>query len=59
MYCILCGLYFIDMNVDGLDDVVCIDFDGNMYVLINKGNGSGDKFLDFIYLGLVKMSEGF
>lgn len=43
MYCIPRGLHFIDMNADGLDDIVCIDPDGNAYLSINQGNGNGNN----------------
>ena len=43
MYCIPRGLHFIDMNADGLDDIACIDPDGNLYVSINQGDGGGNK----------------
>lgn len=57
MYCIPRGLYFIDMNADGLDDAVCISPNGDLYLSINEGNGDGDKLPTFRYIGLVKNSE--
>lgn len=33
------GVNFIDMNGDGLDDLVYIDADGNAYLSINQGDG--------------------
>lgn len=34
------GVHFIDMNADGLDDLVYIDADGNAYLSINQGDGN-------------------
>ncbi|KAF4963513.1 hypothetical protein FSARC_8480 [Fusarium sarcochroum] len=34
------GVNFIDMNSDGLDDLVYIDADGNAYLSINQGDGN-------------------
>ncbi|KAH8886185.1 family 3 carbohydrate esterase, partial [Thozetella sp. PMI_491] len=34
------GVNFIDMNGDGLDDLVYIDADGNAYLSINQGDGN-------------------
>lgn len=33
------GVHFIDMNADGLDDLVCLDSKGNAYLSINQGDG--------------------
>lgn len=33
------GVHFIDMNGDGLDDLVYIDADGNGYLSINQADG--------------------
>ena len=45
------------MNADGLDDAVCINPDGHLYLSINEGNGSGDRLPTFRYIGRIKDSE--
>ena len=40
LFCNPIGLHFIDMNADGLDDIVCIDASGNAYLSINQGDGN-------------------
>lgn len=42
-YCNPAGLHFIDMNADGLDDLVCIHPNGDLYLSTNNGDGSGGK----------------
>ncbi|KAK5637685.1 hypothetical protein RRF57_013400 [Xylaria bambusicola] len=37
-HCIVRGIRWGDVNNDGLDDFICIDPSGNMYVSINEGN---------------------
>ncbi|KAK7420361.1 hypothetical protein QQX98_002784 [Neonectria punicea] len=59
MYCIPRGLHFIDMNADGLDDIVCIGQEGNLYLSINKGDGNGDKPPTFGFLDKIKENEGY
>ncbi|KAF4998528.1 hypothetical protein FDECE_11769 [Fusarium decemcellulare] len=53
------GVFFIDMNADGLDDFVCIDSKGNAYLSVNKGDGSrsGNKPPSFKYMGKIKDTE--
>ncbi|KAM0330967.1 hypothetical protein ACHAQA_003924 [Verticillium albo-atrum] len=58
IYCIPRGLHFIDMNADGLDDIVCISPDGQLHLSVNEGNGSGDRPPTFKYIGHIKNSEG-
>ncbi|KAJ3941997.1 uncharacterized protein N0V96_007482 [Colletotrichum fioriniae] len=58
MYCDAASQYFIDMNGDGLDDMVCIDSKGNAYLSINNGDGSrGVRPPTFRHLGLIKSTE--
>ncbi|KAH7325665.1 hypothetical protein B0I35DRAFT_347595, partial [Stachybotrys elegans] len=62
LYCIPRGLHFIDMNGDGLDDIVCIDADGNAYLSINKGGGTDStppRFERVSGDAKIKSSEGF
>ncbi|KAK0099309.1 hypothetical protein ONS96_008539 [Cadophora gregata f. sp. sojae] len=40
LLCESAGLYFVDMNADGLDDLVCVDSAGNAYLSINQGDGN-------------------
>lgn len=53
------GVNFIDMNADGLDDLVCIDSKGNAYLSINRGDGDAQskKPPSFKNLGLIKTTE--
>lgn len=53
------GVNFIDMNADGLDDLVCIDSKGNAYLSINQGDGDAQskKPPSFKNLGLIKTTE--
>lgn len=50
---------FIDMNGDGLDDLVCIGNRGELYVSINQGDGDvkGRRPPSFQNIGKVKDSE--
>ncbi|KFY97907.1 hypothetical protein V498_01794 [Pseudogymnoascus sp. VKM F-4517 (FW-2822)] len=61
MYCIPRGLQFIDMNSDGLDDIVCIYGDGSLYLSINNGDGdhSNGNPPTFTWKGKIKDSEGY
>lgn len=53
------GVFFIDMNGDGLDDFVCIDSKGNAYLSVNQGDGSrpSGKPPSFKQAGKVKDTE--
>jgi hypothetical protein len=44
---------------DGLDDLVCIQTNGDMYLSINQGNGVGNTPPTFKTIGLVKPNEGY
>ncbi|KAF7550314.1 hypothetical protein G7Z17_g5812 [Cylindrodendrum hubeiense] len=59
-YCDPSGLYFIDMNADGLDDFVCIAANGDAYLSINQGDGdrASKKPPTFKSLGKIKSNEG-
>ncbi|KPM46037.1 hypothetical protein AK830_g415 [Neonectria ditissima] len=59
MYCIPRGLHFIDMNADGLDDIVCVGPEGNLYLSINKGDGNGNNPPSFEFLDKIKENEGY
>ncbi|KAF7556324.1 hypothetical protein G7Z17_g1541 [Cylindrodendrum hubeiense] len=57
------GVYFIDMNDDGLDDWVCIASNGDAYLAINQGDGSrsagkSPTFKLVSSTGLIKSNEG-
>ncbi|KAM0342058.1 hypothetical protein ACHAPU_009786 [Fusarium lateritium] len=57
------GVNFIDMNSDGLDDLVYIDADGNAYLSINQGDGNRaagkpPTFKRVSSTALIKKSEG-
>lgn len=58
-YCIPRGLHFIDMNADGLDDLVCIHPNGDLYLSINKGDGdrAAGKPPGWTWVGLIKNAE--
>ncbi|KAL2202779.1 hypothetical protein CC79DRAFT_1344773 [Sarocladium strictum] len=60
MYCIPRGVRWVDMNADGLDDLVCIAPNGDISVSINNGDGNhgSGKPPTFKNIGLVKTSEG-
>ncbi|KAF7549363.1 hypothetical protein G7Z17_g6445 [Cylindrodendrum hubeiense] len=60
MYCIPRGLHFIDMNADGLDDIVCIGPEGNLYLSVNQGDGdrAAGKPPTFKFLDKIKENEG-
>lgn len=53
------GVFFIDMNADGLDDFVCIDSKGNAYLSVNQGDGdrAGGKPPSFKQAGKIKDTE--
>ncbi|PKK43057.1 hypothetical protein CI102_13335 [Trichoderma harzianum] len=36
--CIAKGVRFVDINADGLDDMICVAVDGTAYAMINNGN---------------------
>lgn len=62
--CIPRGLHFIDMNADGLDDIVCIDADGNAYLSVNQGDGNraagkSPTFKRVSSTALIKTNEGY
>ncbi|KAH7129387.1 family 3 carbohydrate esterase [Dactylonectria estremocensis] len=61
MYCIPRGIHFIGMNADGLDDVVCIGPEGNLYLSINQGDGDrvAGKPPTFKFLDKIKENEGY
>ncbi|KAF4412991.1 Multidomain esterase [Colletotrichum fructicola] len=62
LFCNPRGVRFIDMNADGLDDLVCIDPDGNLYLSINQGDGSDSKpptFKRVSTTAKIKDTEGF
>ncbi|KAL3459687.1 hypothetical protein BJX64DRAFT_279058 [Aspergillus heterothallicus] len=56
------GVVFVDMNSDGLDDLVCIDDNGDAYLSINQGDG-GDRtpptFKRVSKSALIKKNEQF
>ncbi|KAL5435439.1 hypothetical protein PMIN07_006470 [Paraphaeosphaeria minitans] len=54
MHCNNRGAHWGDVNNDGLDDLICIGPEGNMYVSINKGGNPPN----FVYLDNVKNAEG-
>ncbi|KAK0761499.1 hypothetical protein N5P37_006451, partial [Trichoderma harzianum] len=54
--CLIRGHHWGDVNGDGLDDFICINLDGNMYVSINRG-GNPPKFEPLENGGLIK--EGY
>ena len=58
------GVNFIDMNGDGLDDLVYIDSDGNAYLSINQGDGNHaagkpPTFKRISSTALIKSNEGY
>ncbi|KAK7432202.1 hypothetical protein QQZ08_001147 [Neonectria magnoliae] len=59
-YCDPRGIYFIDMNADGLDDFVCIQANGDAYLSVNMGDGNraGGKSPTFRHVGKIKSNEG-
>ncbi|KUJ11379.1 uncharacterized protein LY89DRAFT_739567 [Mollisia scopiformis] len=64
LLCDTAGLYFVDMTNDGLDDLVCIDADGNAYLSVNLGDGnraSGKTptFKRASSSALIKSNEGY
>ncbi|KAK6069383.1 killer toxin subunits alpha beta [Seiridium cupressi] len=58
IYCIPRGVHFIDMNADGLDDLVCIAPNGDAYLSVNQGDGTATNPPSFKYMGLIKSNEG-
>ena len=54
--CLIRGHRWGDVNGDGLDDFICINLEGNMYVSINRG-GNPPKFEPLENGGLIK--EGY
>ncbi|KAH8883564.1 hypothetical protein GQ53DRAFT_732005 [Thozetella sp. PMI_491] len=57
--CALGSIYWIDVNADGLDDMVCVAADGSATASINQGNGSGSNPPSFTAIGTWKTSEGY
>lgn len=59
MSCEAEGVNFIDMNADGLDDLVCLDSEGNAYLSLNQGDGDrkANRPPSFKNLGLIKHTE--
>ncbi|KAL2859212.1 hypothetical protein BJX68DRAFT_252247 [Aspergillus pseudodeflectus] len=56
------GIFFVDMNSDGLDDLVCIAENGDAYLSINQGDGTDGKpptFKRVSETALIKRNEGF
>ena len=58
------GVNFIDMNSDGLDDLVYIDADGNAYLSINQGDGNraagkSPTFKRVSSTAMIKPTEGY
>ena len=53
------GVFFIDMNADGLDDFVCIDSKGNAHLSVNQGDGdrASGKPPSFKQVGQIKATE--
>lgn len=51
LFCNPKGVHFIDMNNDGMDDLVCINADGNAFLSINMGVSSGAQVPTFRRLG--------
>lgn len=61
-YCIPRGLHFVDMNGDGLDDLVCISPNGDLTMAVNNGDGnraSGKLPTWDSSATVVKANEGF
>ncbi|KAM5386753.1 hypothetical protein ACJZ2D_000046 [Fusarium nematophilum] len=52
IYCIPRGLHFVDVNGDGLDDIVCVSPTGDLRMSLNNGNGNGNSLLAFTYKGI-------
>ncbi|KAH7320726.1 hypothetical protein B0I35DRAFT_500940 [Stachybotrys elegans] len=64
LYCNPRGIHFIDMTGDGLDDLVCIDPEGNAYLSVNQadGNRAASKpptFKRVSSTALIKTNEGY
>ncbi|QKX60476.1 uncharacterized protein TRUGW13939_07621 [Talaromyces rugulosus] len=51
--CIPEGVNFVDINADGLDDMVCIGPMGDAYVAINQGNGDSNNPPTFVDKGRI------
>lgn len=53
------GVFFLDMNGDGLDDFVCVDSKGNVDLAVNQGNGdrASGKAPSFKSVGRIKATE--
>ncbi|CAH0045126.1 unnamed protein product [Clonostachys solani] len=54
--CLARGIRWGDVNGDGLDDFICINLCGNMYVAINEG-GNPPKFVPTGNGGLIREGE--
>ncbi|KAJ0423300.1 hypothetical protein BJY00DRAFT_310430 [Aspergillus carlsbadensis] len=62
LHCDPRGIFFVDMNSDGLDDLVCIAENGDAYLSINQGDGTDSKpptFKRASGSALIKKNEGF
>lgn len=53
------GVFFLDMNADGLDDFVCVDSKGNIDLSVNQGDGdrASGKPPSFKSVGRIKDTE--
>lgn len=58
--CDSAGVFFVDVNADGLSDLVCIRTNGDAHYSINNGDGNraAGKVPTFSYKGLWKANEG-
>ncbi|KAK8085967.1 Integrin alpha N-terminal [Apiospora phragmitis] len=58
-FCRIRGVHWADFNGDGLDDFACISPNGDLWVSINKGDGTADRWPSFKVLGKIKENVGF
>ncbi|KAK4230039.1 hypothetical protein QBC38DRAFT_62431 [Podospora fimiseda] len=52
--CVPAGIWFIDLNADGLDDFICVNSDGSTNAAINNGDGTTSSPPTFRSIGSIR-----
>ncbi|KAK4165172.1 hypothetical protein QBC43DRAFT_378166 [Cladorrhinum sp. PSN259] len=54
LHCVPSGIWFVDLNADGLDDFVCVNPDGSADAAINNGDGTTSSPPTFRSIGNIR-----